>query len=150
MIVYKVGDVLNSGELVVVHGCNCKNAMGAGIARQVRAECRDAYNADQATMWGDRGKLGHFTYGLEPNGMTVINAYTQYDYTRDKVDVDYQAVESVMTEICQTFPNTIIAMPKIGCGLAGGDWNIVSEILERVSNLYNKVFHVYELTRSIT
>lgn len=31
MIVYKKGDVLNSGEKYIVHGCNCKNAMGAGL-----------------------------------------------------------------------------------------------------------------------
>ena len=36
-----------------------------------------------------------------------------------------------------------IAMPKIGCGLAGGDWDVVSEILESVSEKYGRTFHVY-------
>jgi len=145
MLVYKKGDVLNAGEAVVVHGCNCKNTMGAGIARQVREQCPNAWRADQQTLWGDRTKLGSFTYGIEANGMTVINAYTQYNYTRDEVDVNYEALETAMMAICNHFPNEIIAMPKIGCGLAKGDWNIVSKILERVSDMYGRTFHIYEL-----
>ena len=145
MLIYKKGDVLNSDEEVVVHGCNCFKAMGAGIARQVREQCPNAYKADQDTLWGDKTKLGSFTVAVD-NGMMVFNAYTQYRYTRDKVDVDYDAVHSALTEICQNTPQyDVIAMPKIGCGLAGGDWKIVSQILEDVSEKYNKTFHVYEL-----
>lgn len=145
MLVYKKGDVLNAGEAVIVHGCNCKNAMGAGIARQVRKQCPNAWRADQQTLWGDRTKLGTFTYGVEASNMIVINAYTQYDYSRTKVVVDYPALEEAMKKICNHFPNEVLAMPKIGCGLAGGDWKIVSEILERVSTMYNRTFHIYEL-----
>lgn len=145
MLVYKKGDVLKAGEAVVVHGCNCKKAMGAGIARQVREQCPNAWRADQTTLWGDRTKLGTFTYGVEANGMIVINAYTQYDYARDRIVVDYPALEEAMKKICNHFPNEVIAMPKIGCGLGGGDWKIVSDILERVSTMYNRTFHVYEL-----
>ena len=35
-------------------------------------------------------------------------------------------------------------MPRIGCGLAGGDWNIVSEIVEATLGWYFDVF-VYDL-----
>lgn len=144
MLVYKKGDVLNAGEAVVVHGCNCKNAMGAGIARQVRTQCPNAWRADQQTTWGDRTKLGTFTYGIEANGMIVVNAYTQYNYTKTEVDVDYPALEEAMKKICNHFPNQVIAMPKIGCGCAKGDWKIVSGILEKVSDMYGRTFHVYE------
>jgi len=145
MIIYKKGDVLNSGESVVVHGCNCFKTMGAGIARQVREQCPNAYKADQDTLWGDRKKLGSSTLAYD-NGMLIINAYTQYEYARDRVVVDYDALRSAMEEICQTTPGEdVIAMPKIGCGLGGGDWKIVSQILEEVSEEYNKTFHVYEL-----
>jgi len=156
MLTYKKGDVLNSGERIVVHGCNCKNTMGAGIAKQIRKQCPKAYAADQATLWGDKTKLGTFTWATEVNDLIVFNAYTQYNYTRTEVDVDYEALEKAIDSICQfvngesniwrLFPeHTIIAMPKIGCGLAGGDWKIVSEILERVSEKNNVEIRVYEL-----
>lgn len=149
MIIYKKGDVLNSNEEVVVHGCNCFKTMGSGIARQVRAECPNAYAADQKTLYGDKTKLGTFTWGKEANGMIVINAYTQYGYTRTNVDLDYEALTDVMTFICEWMDKEmlgkVLAMPKIGCGLAGGDWNIVSGILEDISNEYDMIFYVYEL-----
>lgn len=148
MLVYKKGDVLNSAELIVVHGCNCFKAMGAGIARQVREQCPNAYKADQDTLWGDRTKLGTYTKGVEENGMTIINAYTQYKYTHTEVDLDYEALEKVFNKICEDYTGPqypIIAMPKIGCGLAGGDWNTVSRILEYISEKHGKTFHIYEL-----
>ncbi len=148
-IVYKKGDVLNSGEEVVVHGCNCFNTMGSGVARQVKEQFPQAYNADQQTLRGDETKLGNFTYGrklrVDGSETIVVNAYTQYRYTFIDVDVDYRALETAFVNICERFPNEVIAMPKIGCGLAGGDWEVVSKILEKVSEKYGRTFVVYEL-----
>ena len=149
MVVEKVGDVLKSDERVIVHGCNCKCAMGSGIARQIREQFPAAYQADQKTLWGDRNKLGTFTYAFEerPNGdkVAIVNAYTQYNYTRTEVDLDYDALEHVMVRICEYFPQKIIAMPRIGCGLAGGDWERVKGILEHVSERFHRTFNVYIL-----
>lgn len=147
-IVYKKGDVLDSDESVIVHGCNCFNTMGSGIARQIRKQYPKAYNIDQKTVRGDISKLGTFTHSLNENmngdAVFVVNAYTQHRYGRDKVYADYDAIEDVFVKICEWFPHKVIALPKIGCGLAGGSWEVVSEILERVSEQFDKTFHVYE------
>jgi O-acetyl-ADP-ribose deacetylase (regulator of RNase III) len=149
MLVYKKGDVLKSDEKLIVHGCNCFCTMGAGIARQIRERYQRAYKVDQDTLWGDKTKLGNFTFAEELNDdgdvIFVVNAYTQYKYTRTDVDLDYDALRESITKICMTFPHNVIAMPKIGCGLAGGDWKKVSEILEKISDRCNKTFHIYEL-----
>ncbi len=151
MVIEKVGDVLKSDESVIVHGCNCKCTMGAGIALQIREQFSAAYQEDQSTLWGDTNKLGTFTYALERGAhnqpLMVVNAYTQYDYTRivSSIDLDYGALEEVMVRICEYFPDEVIAMPRIGCGLAGGDWEKVRKILERVSTRFKRVFNVYTL-----
>jgi O-acetyl-ADP-ribose deacetylase (regulator of RNase III) len=150
MIEIVTGDVLNSGESIVVHGCNCKHAMGAGIARQIREECPAAYKADRETLWGDRDKLGTYTYGVEDREhgkMTVVNAYIQYDYGHERRHLSYDALITVLERICQDFDEPVIAMPKIGCGLAGGDWIIVRVILEAISAKYGKLFRVYKLEK---
>jgi O-acetyl-ADP-ribose deacetylase (regulator of RNase III) len=36
-----------------------------------------------------------------------------------------------MRKINHQYPRKKIGLPKIGCGLAGGDWNIVRQIIER-------------------
>ena len=143
-IEYRNGDVLNSGESIVVHGCNCFCTMGSGIARQVRVEYPDAYEADLRTIYGDVTKLGTFTTAVGQNGTRIINAYTQYEYTRNGINADYGAIEKVMRKICESYPDAkVIAMPKIGAGLAGGDWSIIEDILKRVSDEYHRVFRVY-------
>lgn len=118
---------------VIVQGCNCFNTMGAGFAKQVKKVFAEAWQADQKTRKGDRTKLGTITYALiEHQGREfyVINAYTQFNYGREKIQyVDYDAVRSCFKEIAKVFENKHIAYPKIGCGLAGGDWNVVSNII---------------------
>lgn len=143
-IEYLEGDVLNSGEQIVVHGCNCFNNMGSGIAKQVREEFPEAWEADQATIPGDVSKMGTYTTAVLKNGTRLINAYTQYHYSRTQVNLDYVALELAFMNICNDFPDAnVIAMPKIGAGLAGGDWNKIEKILETVSNKWNKTFRVY-------
>lgn len=144
MIEYINGDVLNSGETIVVHGCNCFNNMKSGIAKQVSIEYPEATIADYETVPGDVNKLGRYTTAIGKNGTRIINAYTQYHYSRTQVNADYNAIERAMTNICSDFPDQkVIAMPKIGAGLAGGDWDIIEKILERVSHKYDRTFRVY-------
>ena len=154
-IVYKNGDVLKSDERIIVHGCNCFNTMGSGIAKQIRARYPEAYEVDQDTVKGDHGKLGRFTGIIDDDsGVVIINAYTQYRYGRD-IDVvylDYDALKRAIDhvfglgdEFVGLFGEHPIAMPKIGCGLANGDWERVSEILERLSERHGRDIHVYEL-----
>ena len=131
MIEYKKGNIFDGTEDIIVHGCNCKCVMGAGIARQVQRLYPMAHLADVKTLWGDKSKLGNYSSARGDDGKLIINAYTQFNYTRHDVDVDYDAIREVMRKINNDFPEPYsIAMPKIGCGLAGGDWNIISKILE--------------------
>lgn len=39
---------------VIVHGCNCQCAMGAGIAKSIKETFPEAYKADLATTKGSR------------------------------------------------------------------------------------------------
>jgi O-acetyl-ADP-ribose deacetylase (regulator of RNase III) len=59
----------------------------------------------------------------------VVNAYTQYDYKGDGINVDYDAVRSCMKLIKKDFSGYRIGVPKIGAGLAKGDWKIILRIL---------------------
>ena len=117
---------------VIIHGCNCFNTMGSGIAKQVRSELPAAWEADQLTVKGDKSKLGLYTralIGLPESTFTVINAYTQYKYGTDRMHVDYKAVRSIFKNIKVWYTGKRIAYPMIGAGLAGGDWEVISNII---------------------
>ena len=118
---------------VIVHGCNCFCAMGGGIARSIKAVFPAAYKADCETIPGDKDKLGTATAAecpTESGTVTVVNAYTQYDYAGPGVLVDYDALARCLQWVAKTYPDQRIGLPKIGAGLAGGDWHEIQKIIE--------------------
>lgn len=114
---------------VVVHGCNCFCVMGAGIALSIKRWFPQAYIADFKTMEGDEKKLGTYssTYDRKYK-VTVVNAYTQYYYGGRHVK--YDAVRSVFKKIKSDFSGKRIGYPKIGAGLGGGNWEVISKIID--------------------
>ena len=59
----------------------------------------------------------------------MINAYTQFNFRGSGVKVDYEAVRSCLRWIKETFPGKAIGLPRIGAGLAGGDWPRIAAII---------------------
>ena len=116
---------------VIVHGCNCLHTMGAGIAAQIRKTFPEAYEADLQTPRADRKKLGTISYATIRN-ITVVNAYTQYNWKGAAVLVNYDAVRSAFENIKKKFSGLRIGYPKIGAGLAGGDWELIAKIIDEV------------------
>jgi O-acetyl-ADP-ribose deacetylase (regulator of RNase III) len=131
------GDLIKlakAGEFdVIVHGCNCFCTMGKGIAKAIKAAFPAAYEADRATEKGDRGKLGTCSIATcEVNGATctVVNAYTQFNWRGRGVKADYDAIRSCMRWVAEHLSGNRIGLPKIGAGLAGGDWALVEQIID--------------------
>jgi O-acetyl-ADP-ribose deacetylase (regulator of RNase III) len=118
---------------VIVHGCNCQCTMGAGIALAVRNTFPEAFAADCATAKGDRNKLGTISVASVVRGgrsLTIVNGYTQFHWRGRGVLVDYEAVRSVMRHVKIAFSGRRIGYPKIGAGLAGGDWVRIAAIVD--------------------
>ncbi|MDM1246513.1 macro domain-containing protein [Acinetobacter sp. R933-2] len=131
------GDLLVLAEQgqfdVIVHGCNCFCTMGAGIAKAIKEKFPEAYQADLQTVSGDRGKLGTYSQAkIQREGVefVIINAYTQFNWRGRGIKADYAAIEQVFKSIKSEFSGLRIAYPLIGAGLAGGDWAVISKIID--------------------
>lgn len=137
---------------VITHGCNCLSNMGAGIAPQMAK----AFGANTFEMerWGSTieklGCIDYQTFVLGENRiwslsdyknnrnepeLTVVNSYTQYKYGKNHTDgvskpLDYEALTLCMRKINNIFKGKHIGLPKIGAGLAGGDWNRIKKIIQ--------------------
>jgi len=144
---------------VIAHGCNCYCIMGAGIAVEMKNtfEC-NTFPLEDMEYKGDVNKLGQidydtFTLSKHDLGETklfshskvrnqfkqwtdlktfsVVNAYTQCRYgTSGGAPVDYEAITLCMRKMNYIFAGKHIGLPKIGCGLAGGNWDIIKEIIQ--------------------
>jgi len=115
---------------VIVHGCNCQCVMGAGIAKAIKAQFPEAYEADCKTDKGSYEKLGTYSTATV-GGLTIVNAYTQFHWKGKSVKVDYEAIGSVFRALKKEFPNKKIGYPLIGASLAGGDWKIIEAIINK-------------------
>lgn len=118
---------------VIIHGCNCFNTMGAGIAPQIARAFPSAEITDNKTIKGDKGKLGTISIAYDGRyKLFIINAYTQYDYNPAKSPLDYKALGKCFKQIKTMFHDKRIGYPQIGAGLGGGDWNQISKIIDNV------------------
>lgn len=123
--------------------------MGSGIARQIKNRFPEAYAADCQTQRGDLEKLGKISWA-KCKGKIVFNLYGQFRYGTERRHLDYDALKSaleamqaqLLTETQRA--NWKIGFPKyMGCGLAGGDWSIVSNIIESV--FVDEDIYIYSL-----
>ena len=107
--------------------------MGGGIAKSMREQFPEAYHADLATKCGSKEKLGTFSFAdIQRNNhqFIVVNAYTQFHWSGTGLLADYDAIRQVFSEIKSEYAGSRIAYPKIGAGLAHGDWLIIASIID--------------------
>jgi len=130
-IEYIRGDLLTTDVRHIIHGCNSHGVMGSGVAKAIRDKYPQAYQ-DYNDVYNNYGlELGNIIVSVQNDGKVIHNAITQKDYGRDssRVYVSYWAIAEAFRKINQWGVGEI-AMPKIGSGLANGDWNVISAIIE--------------------
>ena len=120
---------------IIMHGCNCFNTMGSGIAREIRERFPEAAMVDSMTESGDKSKLGSITVSGAPNelgGFVIVNAYTQYSTSKAREDVfEYEAFQKILNAFVKDAgPGMNIGLPYIGMGLAGGNKERIMGMIE--------------------
>ena len=137
MITIHEGDLLASNCEVICHQTNCMGAMGGGIARVIRDTYPEAYYALKQRFERGAAFVGEVDFvPTIRNGFLrcIVNCYGEYDYLPiGAVHTDYEALKVCFKKIKKEFSgrNYTIGFPyKMGCGLAGGDWNIVYKLIE--------------------
>ncbi len=148
-IIYKKGDVLNCTEPWIVHGCNAQCVMGSGVALAIRKKWPSAYATYIAMKEAKGMKLGAVSFAEQDYGPVVFNAITQEFYGRDgRKYVSYSAIREAM-QAMDWYADTVfsveegcsIAMPMIGAGLGGGDWETISAIIEEESKHFQPIVY---------
>jgi O-acetyl-ADP-ribose deacetylase (regulator of RNase III) len=131
---FKTGNLFSYAADGYAHGCNCQGVMGAGIA----LEFRDRY-PEMFAEYRKRCRDGSFNLGScfawkAPSGQMIYNLGTQI---RPGRYATLESVEVALTTMLRISgmnnpPGHLIAIPRIGCGLGGLNWNDVRLVIERV------------------
>ena len=135
-------DIFKSGADVICHQVNCQGVMGSGIAKQVREKYPEAYDSykficDNAKKENGTSSLLGVCQRVRIDGhKTIINVFSQDRYGYDgKCYTDYDALKKCLTTIKNSYKGKTIAIPYLmGCGLGGGNWELVSKLIEDIFN----------------
>ena len=126
-------DLAEAGEFdVIVHGANCFNTMGGGIAREIRERYPLVASVDMETLRGDYRKLGDWTEcdAGEKNRFTILNCYTQYNMSQGTDVFEYTAFQLILEKLAFVYPGKRFGLPYIGQGLAGGNKDTIIPMIE--------------------
>lgn len=118
---------------VLGHQVNCRKVMGAGVALAIRHKFPGVYECyRQKEEW----KLGDCQIVQAGDKLYVANLAGQYNFGTDCQQTVYSALKNAIKEAYNfaRSKNLDLYLPyKIGCGLAGGDWKIVVDIIDEVA-----------------
>ena len=161
-ITYVKGDLLqalkNEDVDFIIHCCNSKGVMGSGIAKQIKEEFPDAYECYQESYNDYLLFKDNFLGTIAVSDSGVINLVGQESFGTRKIRYcNYGAIAKGLSEVTHLIPLTpffesINFTRKIRVGIpykfasdrAGGDWNIILELITGMLTPHLEVY-IYHL-----
>ena len=139
-ITYVKGDATSpqaAGAKIICHICNDIGGWGKGFVLAVSRRWKEP-EADYR-KWHATGTEGGFALGavqfvqVEPD-LWVANMIGQRDVIRgiSGPPIRYEAVAQCLEQVAKKARelNASVHMPRIGCGLAGGEWSKIEPLIE--------------------
>ena len=132
-------NLLKAKENIIVHQVNCMGVMGSGLAKSIKKKYPEVFNGYYHFC---KTNLVEEYFGTalicEANDDKYIaNVFGQINYGTEERQTDYDRLKQALIEV-KNFAKEkglSVAIPyKLGCGLAGGDWNIVFDMITEVFN----------------
>lgn len=141
------GNILDGDWETLVHSVNHQGVMGAGLAKQIAMKwpeiVTDYKEFCKRFSYDDIRRIGiyHlFVLGGKDAGRFIAGIVGQDDYGKRGKYTDYAAIATSLVEVAwyaDRMGLLRIAIPfGMGCGLGGGDWNVVYPIVQDVFNYY--------------
>jgi O-acetyl-ADP-ribose deacetylase (regulator of RNase III) len=150
-ITYLIGDATQprgDGPKIIVHVCNDIGAWGAGF---VIALSRRWPQPEAAYRSLAARPLGLVQFVKVSPGITVANMVAQHGIGRGRdgsIPLRYDALADCLAKVTEQALSSgaSVHMPRIGCGLAGGEWSKVETIIESTLCAFDVPVFVYDLS----
>jgi len=153
MIQYKTGNLLDSEAEALVNTVNTVGVMGKGIALQFKNMFPNNFKLYANACKNKEVKVGKLLVTEEEALLTgkkiIINFPTKTNW---RLPSEYQYIESGLSELVKVIKEKnikSIAIPPLGSGNGGLDWNRVKHILENYLSNLNCEILIYEPSAAI-
>jgi O-acetyl-ADP-ribose deacetylase (regulator of RNase III) len=124
-------NLLNIKQGIICHQTNCIGVMGGGIALQIRNKWPNVYkqyvNECESFKNNPKYLLGHVQDIVINDKLVISNCFGQI-FPGYGLMTNYAAWDKILDKLrdLQNYFHLDLHFPwMIGCGLAGGDWNIM-------------------------
>lgn len=136
MLQYKTGDILAEETEALVNTVNCVGVMGRGIALQFKNAFPDNFKAYAEACKRQEVQPGHmfvFDTGRLTNPRYIINFPTKRHWRGKSRMADIEAGLKALQDVMREKNIRSLAMPPLGTGLGGLDWNEVRLRIEEAA-----------------
>ncbi|GGR92676.1 Appr-1-p processing protein [Deinococcus sedimenti] len=157
-LTYRTGDATDpqgDGPKLLVHVCNDIGAWGRGFVlalSKLHPEPERAFKAWAAGETDQPYALGEVQFVPVRDDLTVANLIGQHDIARKNrptavPPVRYEAIRAGLSRVRTEAQRTqaSVHMPRIGAGVAGGDWAVIEPIIEQELAAHGVPVTVYDL-----
>jgi len=151
MIKYVKGDAtqpIGTGSKLIVHSVNDIGAWGRGFVVAISRRWPHVETAYR--RWAKSGSdfsLGAVQFVDAEPGIVVANLVGQHGIgLRNGPPVRYDAIRSGLEKVRNFVigKDMTVNMPRIGCGLGGGDWGIIEKLINEQLAEVNVIVHDFE------
>ena len=146
-------DAFDEGEVGVIgHCCNMQNTFGSGIAKSIRERYPKAYEADTTWYKADIKHVPLSVATLHKKSLfathnpRIFNLYGQESYGVGKRQVHYGRLTMALIAMESWLEKgQTIGFPyNMACDRAGGDFTVVTELIESIFKYYDVRFYKLE------
>jgi len=133
MIELTCGNILNADTEAVVNTVNCVGVMGKGLALQFKKAFPENFKAYESACRHSEigpGRMFVFETGHIVNPRYIINFPTKRHWRDRSHYKDIVAGSKALVAELRSHNIGSIAIPPLGCGLGGLDWEKVRVIIE--------------------
>ena len=133
MIKFVSGDIFQSNCEAIVNPVNCVGVMGAGLALAFKERYPDNFQAYVEACDNKELKLGKpffFELELKDKPRWVINFPTKLDWRNPSKIAWIRFGLLKLSKQLMVKGIKSVAIPRLGCGKGGLDWNVVKPIIE--------------------
>lgn len=135
MIEYKKGNIFETDAEAIVNTVNCVGIMGRGIALQFKKRFPQNYKFYEAACKKQEvrpGKMLVFNTGEIVNPRFIINFPTKRHWRGNSRIEDIESGLAALKDVIVQNGIKSVALPPLGCGLGGLEWNIVKAKMEAI------------------
>lgn len=134
-----IGDLLEAKEHIIGHQVNCLGVMGAGLARQIKSRYPSVFAEYQKlchSLKHGRELMGQCQLVVAEEGKRIVaNLFGQYHIGTHQQQTEYPFLRQALEVLKRTAMEHgySVALPyQLGCGLAGGSWDVVRSMISEV------------------